>query len=74
MRTNSSPDVIVVGGGPAGLTAAIALASGGVSTLLIGDQPSSTDNRTTALLAGSVAALEALQVWPLSSGTPRRFA
>ena len=65
MRANGSPDVIVVGGGPAGLTAAVALASGGVSTLLIGDQPSADDNRTTALLAGSVAALEALQVWPL---------
>ena len=65
MRANSSPDVIVVGGGPAGLTAALALASGSVSTLLIGDQPSAADNRTTALLAGSVAALEALEVWPL---------
>jgi 2-octaprenyl-6-methoxyphenol hydroxylase len=68
MRANSNPDVIVVGGGPAGVTAAVALASGGVSTLLIGDQPSAADNRTTALLAGSVSALEALQVWPLCSG------
>ena len=68
MRANSSPDVIVVGGGPAGLTAAMALASGGVATLLIGDQPSAADNRTTALLAGSVAALEALEVWPLCRG------
>ena len=67
MRANGNPDVIVVGGGPAGLTAAIALASGSVSTLLIGDLPSAADNRTTALLAGSVTALEALQVWPLCS-------
>ncbi len=65
MRANDSQDVIVVGGGPAGLTAAIALASGGVSTLLIGDPPSASDNRTTALLAGSVAALQALDVWAL---------
>jgi 2-octaprenyl-6-methoxyphenol hydroxylase len=63
MRANDSPHVIVVGGGPAGLTAAIALASGGAPTLLIGDPPSARDNRTTALLAGSVAALEALHVW-----------
>jgi 2-octaprenyl-6-methoxyphenol hydroxylase len=68
MPVNNNPDVIIVGGGPAGLTAAIALASGDVSTLLIADRPSAADNRTTALLAGSVAALEALQVWPLCSG------
>ena len=68
MPVNNNPDVIIVGGGPAGLTAAIALASGDVSTLLIGDRPSSDDNRTTALLAGSVVALQALQVWPLCSG------
>jgi 2-octaprenyl-6-methoxyphenol hydroxylase len=56
-------DVIVVGRGPAGLTAALALASAGVATLLIGERPKA-DNRTTALLAGSVAALETLGVWP----------
>src|SRR5437763_12938646 len=57
-------EVAVVGGGPAGLTAAIALASAGVETALISKAPP-TDNRTTALLTGSVAALEALGVWPL---------
>ena len=56
---------IVVGGGPAGLTAAIALASGGVATVLAGRPAGQTDNRTTALLGGSVTALETLGVWPL---------
>lgn len=56
-------DVVVVGGGPAGLTAAIALASAGVETVLIGKGPAPSDNRTTALLAGSVTALETLGIW-----------
>src|SRR5437588_2318206 len=57
-------EVAVVGGGPAGLTAATALAAAGVETALISKSPPA-DNRTTALLSGSVTALEALQVWPL---------
>jgi 2-octaprenyl-6-methoxyphenol hydroxylase len=60
-----NPTAIVVGGGPAGLTAAIALAEGGISTVLAGKRPARSDNRTTALLAGSVTALETLGVWPL---------
>lgn len=60
-----NPAAIVVGGGPAGLTAAIALAQGGIETVLAGKRPARSDNRTTALLAGSVTALETLGVWPL---------
>jgi 2-octaprenyl-6-methoxyphenol hydroxylase len=59
---------IVVGGGPAGLTAAIALAEGGISTALVAKRPAKSDNRTTALLAGSVSALTALGVWELCAG------
>ncbi len=55
--------VAIVGGGPAGLTAAIALAGAGVETALIA-RPAAPDHRTTALLAGSVTALDALGVWP----------
>jgi 2-octaprenyl-6-methoxyphenol hydroxylase len=56
-------EVAVVGGGPAGLTAAIALAGAGVATALVAGRPARVDNRTTALLAGSVTALEAIGVW-----------
>ena len=57
-----SVEVVVVGGGPIGLTAAIAFASAGVETALVGKLARS-DNRTTALLASSVTALDTLGVW-----------
>ena len=57
-------DVAVVGGGPAGLSAAIALALAGVKTALIARRAPYADNRTTALLGGSVDFLERLDVWP----------
>jgi 2-octaprenyl-6-methoxyphenol hydroxylase len=60
---NRTIEVAVVGGGPAGLTVAIALASGGIETALITLPSRPSDNRTTALLASSVTALEALGVW-----------
>ncbi|MCC6889886.1 MAG: UbiH/UbiF family hydroxylase [Hyphomicrobiales bacterium] len=56
-------EVVVVGGGPAGLTAAVALADAGVATALVAMPATSADNRTTALLAGSVTALDRLGVW-----------
>jgi 2-octaprenyl-6-methoxyphenol hydroxylase len=56
-------EVAVVGGGPAGLTAAIALAAAGVESALVCAPGRRADNRTTALLMGSVRALEALRVW-----------
>jgi 2-octaprenyl-6-methoxyphenol hydroxylase len=65
LMPDKNSKAIVVGGGPAGLTAAIALAAAGVETALIGKRPAANDNRTTALLAGSVTALGALGVWEL---------
>src|SRR5689334_21251820 len=58
-----NPAAIVVGFGPVGLTAAISLAQGSVETVLVGLRPVKADNRTTALLAGSVSALDTLGVW-----------
>src|ERR1700691_6715667 len=55
-------EAAVIGGGPAGLVCAIALAAAGVDTLVIAP-PVGADHRTTALLAGSVTALETLGVW-----------
>jgi len=62
-KESLTAEAAVVGGGPAGLLSAIALATAGVETLLIAPQPED-DHRTTALLAASVTALATLGVWP----------
>lgn len=56
-------DTVVVGGGPAGLTAAIALADAGARTALLARIAPYGDNRTTALLGTSVDLLDRLDVW-----------
>ena len=56
-------DAIVIGGGPAGLTAAIALAETGAKTALLARRAPYGDNRTTALLGASTDLLERLDVW-----------
>jgi len=61
-----SADVAVIGAGPAGLAAAVALAAAGASVALVGTAAS--DNRTTALLAASVTALDTLGVWQRCRG------
>jgi 2-octaprenyl-6-methoxyphenol hydroxylase len=60
-------DAVVIGGGPTGLAAAIALAQTGVRTALIARRAPYADNRTTALLGGSVDFLQGLEVWPRCS-------
>jgi 2-octaprenyl-6-methoxyphenol hydroxylase len=64
MSGTFTAEVAVIGGGPAGLVAARALAAAGVETLLIAPQ-ATPDNRTTALLVGSVTALETLGIWQI---------
>lgn len=72
-----SCDAAVIGAGPAGLTAAVALASQGLETACIGPPaPTQTtpmpkaamtagaDTRTTALLHASVQFLKNLGIWP----------
>ena len=46
------------------MAAAIALAQTGANTALIARRAPYADNRTTALLGGSVDFLQALDVWP----------
>src|ERR1041384_2698703 len=57
-------DTAVIGGGPAGLTAAIAVAATGARTALLARRVPYADNRTTALLGASTDLLERLDVWP----------
>jgi 2-octaprenyl-6-methoxyphenol hydroxylase len=80
MAATRTTSAAVIGGGPAGLVAALALAHFGVPTVLVapapsppaltsregaaGDSAGRVDNRTTALMGPSVTALEALGVWP----------
>jgi len=66
---DAAVEAIVVGRGPAALTAAIALAEAGVATVLAGKRPPRTDNRTTALLASSITALTNLGVWELCAAS-----
>ena len=63
-EASATYDAAVIGGGPAGLAAAIALAQAGANTALIARRMPYADNRTTALLGGSVDLLRELDVWP----------
>ena len=66
-RLRDTADIVVVGAGPAGLAAAIVLADLGYDTLTVAPgRPA--DERTSALLAGSIVFLERIGVWPRAAG------
>lgn len=56
-------DVAVVGGGLAGMCAALAAADAGHKTAIIAPKSGVPDGRTTALMMPSIELLERLQVW-----------
>jgi len=56
-------DAIVIGGGPVGLSTAIALARADIRVALVASRKPYPDNRTTALLGGTIDFLQALEVW-----------
>lgn len=68
--TGEPPDVLIIGGGIAGLTLGCALGGAGVAVALVEPRPPALltaavfDGRTTAVAAGSQAALAAIGVWP----------
>lgn len=57
-------DVAAVGGGPAGLAAAIAAAIGGLRAVLFAPPAGFPPGRTAALFTGSVELLSDLDAWP----------
>jgi 2-octaprenyl-6-methoxyphenol hydroxylase len=62
-----SAEIIVVGAGPAGLAAALLFAHLGRDTLLVAPGGGASDERTSALLAGSIDLLTRIGAWQRAS-------
>ncbi len=60
---NPDFDIAVIGAGPAGQIAAIAMARGGRRVVLVGPEPDGTDRRTTALMDQSIAMMVRFGLW-----------
>jgi 2-octaprenyl-6-methoxyphenol hydroxylase len=62
--SESKVEIAVVGAGPVGLAAGLALEKAGYNVAVIGPPARGTDERTSALLVGSIAFLDEIAVWP----------
>ncbi|MBZ0229390.1 MAG: FAD-dependent monooxygenase, partial [Bauldia sp.] len=64
----------MVGAGPVGLAAAIFLDGLGYGVITVAPDRVASDERTSALLAGSIAFLERIGVWPriVAAAAPMR--
>ncbi|WP_181702814.1 UbiH/UbiF family hydroxylase [Chthonobacter albigriseus] len=62
-ETTHDAEIVVVGAGPAGLIAALALADAGASVALVAPPAPPVDYRTTALFSNSVEAMDAFGAW-----------
>lgn len=63
-EVQTAVDIAVVGAGPVGLAAALALDGVGYRVALVGPANPAEDRRTAALFSGSVTLLERLGAWP----------
>jgi 2-octaprenyl-6-methoxyphenol hydroxylase len=63
MKNDAMLDVAVVGAGPAGLAAALAMARQGVEVAVIAPRTDAADNRTAALFTSSLQLLRSLGAW-----------
>lgn len=66
-QMKSAPEqaqIVVLGGGPAGLAAALAIAHSGLEAIVVAEPTNAAeDKRTSALMSSSVTMLERLDVW-----------
>lgn len=60
---NNKTTIAVIGAGPAGMLAALALAQQGYQSVLIGPSTNANDLRTTALMMPAIKVLDSLNIW-----------